>query len=51
MWNLKCGTNKSGYRKETDSQAWRVDLWLTVEGEEEVGWMGSLGMLDANYYI
>ena len=26
MWNLKYGTNEPIYRKETDSQTWRMDL-------------------------
>ena len=28
MWNLKYGTNEPIYRKETDSQTWRIDLWF-----------------------
>ena len=33
MWNLKYGTNEHIYRTETDSQAWRTDLWLPRGGE------------------
>ena len=28
MWNLKYGTSETIYKTETDSQAWRRDLWL-----------------------
>ena len=48
MWNLKYGT-KEPIKTETDSQ--RTDLWMPwgrVVGE---GWIGSLGLADANYYI
>jgi len=34
MWNLKYGTNEPIYRTETDSQTWRIDLWLS----KGVGW-------------
>ena len=49
MWNLKYDTNESIYKSETDSQTWRTALWLPREAEE--GWVGSLGLADANYYI
>ena len=29
----------------------RTDLWLPRGKREEVGWMGSLGLVDVNYYI
>ena len=29
MWNLKYGTDEPIYRRETDSQTQRTDLWLT----------------------
>ena len=47
MWNLKYGTNELIYRTETDSQTWRTDLWLPRGRREEVGWTGSLGLVDA----
>ena len=50
-WNLKYGTNEPIYKTETDSQTWRTDLWLPRGREEGVGWTGSLGLVDANYYI
>ena len=28
MWNLKYGTNEPIYKTETDSQTYRMDLWL-----------------------
>ena len=51
MWNLKYGTNESIYKIEADSQIWRTDLWLPRGREEGMGWTGSLGLVDANYYI
>ena len=48
-WNLKYYTNKPIYKTETDSQTLRTDLQLQ-EGEG-VGWMGSLGLVDTNYYL
>ena len=51
MWNLKYETNELIYKTETDSQTQRTDLWLPrVRGVRE-GWIGSLGLADANYYI
>ena len=51
MWNLKYGTNEPIYKTETDSQTWRTDLLLPRGMGEGVGWMGSLGLEDANYCI
>ena len=51
MWNLKYGTDAPIYMTETDSQTWRTDLWLPRGWGEGVGWTGSLGLVDANYYI
>ena len=28
MCNIKYGTNESIYKTETNSQTWRIDLWL-----------------------
>ena len=28
IWNLKYGTNEPIYRKETNSQTWRTEVWL-----------------------
>ena len=51
-WNLKYGTNEPIYRRDSDSQTQRSDLWLlgigVGEGEE---WTGNLGFVDANDYI
>ena len=38
MWNLKYGTNEPIHRNETDSQAWKTDLWLPRRRERE--WVG-----------
>ena len=58
MWNLKYDTNELIYETETDSQTQRTDLWLPrgrgVEGAGQgggEGWIGNLGLADANYYI
>ena len=29
MWNIKKNTNESIYKTETDSQTWKMKLWLT----------------------
>ena len=51
MQNLKEGTNEPTYKTETDSQTQSIDLWLPRGRGEGVGWMRSLGVVDANYYI
>ena len=51
MWTLKYGTNEPIYKIETDSQAQITDLCLIRGSEEGVGWIGNLGLVDANYYI
>ena len=51
MWNPKYNTNEPMCKMEKDSQTWRTDLWLPRGRREEVGWTGSLGFVDANYYI
>ena len=51
MWNLKYGTNESIYRTKTYSHIWRTDLQLPRGREEGPGKMGSLDLVDANYYI
>ena len=50
MWNLKYDTNELIYETDTDSQIQRTDLWLLRRRARE-GWIGSLGLADANYYI
>ena len=50
MWNLKYDTYEPIYKMETDLQTKRTDLLLPRWGDG-VGWTGSLGLLDANYYI
>ena len=51
LWNLKYGTDEPIYKTETVSQTWRTDLWLPSGRWEGMGWIGSLGLTDANYYI
>ena len=50
MWNLKYYTEEPTYKTETDSQAYRT---LIATGTVGVvgGWIGSLGLADANYYV
>ena len=48
MWNLKYGTNELIYKTETDSQTQRTDLWLPRGRGVGEGWIGSLGLADAN---
>ena len=51
MWNLKYGTNELMYKRETDSQTQKTDLWLPRERGEGMGGTGSLELVDENYYI
>ena len=46
----KGASNEPICKAETDSQTWRTGL-LPGERCKEVGWMGSLGLVDANCYI
>ena len=50
MQNLKYDANEPIYKTEIDSQ---TEIRLVVaKGEEKgEGWIGSLGLVDANYYI
>ena len=50
MWNLKHSTNESIYQTETISDT--ENRLVAAKGEGEgVGWPGTLGLVDANYYI
>ena len=51
MWNIKYDKNEPIYEPETDSQTQRRDLWLPRERWVWEGWMGYLGLTNANYYI
>ena len=51
MWNLKYDTNEHIYETETESQTQRTDFWLPRGRWVGEGWIGSLGLADANYYI
>ena len=37
--------------KQKDTPRHREHVWLPRGRGEEVGWTGSLGLVDANYYI
>ena len=50
MWNLKYDTNDLIYETETDSQTQRTDMWLPRGRELGEGWIGSLGLAEANKY-
>ena len=49
MWNLKYEIDELTNETETESQTKRTDLWLPRVGGK--GWIGCLGLEDANYYI
>ena len=51
IWNLKYDTDEPIYETETESGAYKTDLWLPRGKELEDGWTGSLGLANANYYI
>ena len=51
MWNLKYDTNELIYETETDSRTQRTDLWLPRGRGVRDGWIGSLGLANANCYI
>ena len=50
MWNVKYNTDEHIY--ETNRLTDIENRLVVAAGEgEEVGWMGSLGLVDGNYYI
>ena len=51
MWNLKYDTNKPIYEAETDSRTQRTDWWLPRGTRAGEGWIGSLGLAEANWHI
>ena len=51
MWNLKYDTNEPIYETETESQTERVDWWLPRGRGVGEARSGSLGLIDANWYI
>ena len=48
--NLKYDKNEHIYTTKIDSQTQRTDLWLPMVREVAAGWVGSLGLEDANHY-
>ena len=46
MWNLKYGTNDPVYKTETETETDHVSVLCGGRG-----WLGSLGLVDANYYV
>ena len=50
IWNLKYGTNEPNRNKLTDIENRLVGAKAGGGGEGE-RWTGSLGLVDANYYI
>ena len=50
MWNLKCGTNESIQRTETLRDIGNRLVVAKGDGEG-VGWVGNLGLIDANYCL
>ena len=51
MWNLNYDTNEPIYETETESGTYRIDWWSPRGREMGEGWIGSLGLVDANYYM
>ena len=51
MQNLKYDTNELIYKTETDSKTQRQTCGCQGGEMEGEGWIGSLGLVDANYYI
>ena len=51
MWNLQYDINEPMYKTETDSPTWRTDLCLPMGRWEGMGWIGSLGLIDANCFM
>ena len=51
MWNLNYGTNEPIYKTETDSKDIREQTCAWGGDTQGGGWTGSLGLVDANYYI
>ena len=49
MWNLKYDINEPIYKIETDSDI--ENTLVVAKGEEKGGRMGSLGLVDGNYFI
>ena len=47
IWNLIYGTNKAFYRKKNHG----LGVRLVVTKGEGVGWLGSLGLIDADYFL
>ena len=51
MWNLKYDTNELIYETETDSLHREQACCCQGGGGVGKGWIGSLELADANYYI
>ena len=50
MWDLKHATNNL-LQNQNSLRDIVIDLWLPRRRRARVGCTGSLGLLDANYYI
>ena len=51
MWDLKNNPNESIYKTETDSQTWKINLWLPKgRGKGGEAQIRSMGVTDTNYY-
>ena len=48
MWSLKHGTNDLFTKQK---QIMDMEDRLEFAGRQGVGWIGSVGLVDANYYI
>ena len=50
MWNLKYDTNGPMRQKQNHRHTEQTNGFQGVDGSRE-GWIESLGLVDANYYI
>ena len=51
MWNVKYDTNELIYKTETDSDIENQTYGCQRADRVGEGWIGSLGLADANYYM
>ena len=51
MWNLNCGTNEPTLKQKQTHRRRDQTCGCQVGGEEGAGQTGSLGLVDASYYI
>jgi len=51
-WYLESNIqHKQSFPQKRKSWTWKIDLWLPRGRGEGMGWMGSLGLIDADYCL